>query len=218
MSLPGESGAAAEKADWRRRLLPRWRDLDPQVLAAAAARALDHLRCTDAWRRAALVFTYVNQPWEFPTRGLVEAAWAEGKRVAAPVTCPGGVMEAHAFMSWDDLAPAVFGILAPQADHCPRVPPEAIDLCVVPGLAFDRRGVRLGRGGGYYDRYLPRLRAAAVRVGWIPSQFLVDRLPLEPHDARVHLVVTEEGILWCGGSGNGSGGGSATGPDASGAP
>ena len=106
-------------------------------------------------------------------------------------------MEAHAFTAWDQLAPAVFGILTPDPQQCPQLDALVIDLCIVPGLAFDRRGVRLGRGGGYYDRYLPRLRADAVRVGWVPSQFLVDRLPVEPHDARVHLVITERGTTVC---------------------
>ncbi|HEX6988695.1 MAG TPA: 5-formyltetrahydrofolate cyclo-ligase [Bacillota bacterium] len=193
---PGqEPGAAASKRSWRRRLRPLWGAVDVDELALGAAAALAHLQQTEAWRGAAVVFTYVNQPREFPTRRLIEAAWAQDKRVAAPVTRPGGVMEAHVFSAWDQLAPAVFGILTPDAERCPRLDPSAIDLCIVPGLAFDRRGVRLGRGGGYYDRYLPRLRRDAVRVGWIPARFLVDELPVEPHDARVHLIATEQGIV-----------------------
>src|SRR5690606_2797566 len=167
---------------------------DPGDLAGRAAAALAHLERTEAWREAAVIFTYVNQPWEFPTRSLIEAAWVQGKRVAAPVTRPGGGMEAHAFTAWDQLAPAVYGILTPDPARCPRLDPHELDLCIVPGLAFDRRGVRLGRGGGYYDRYLPRLRAGAVRVGWIPERFVFDELPLEPHDARVDLLGTEQGI------------------------
>lgn len=194
-------GVAAAKDAWRRRLRPLWESLDAGDLAGRAAAALAHLEQTGAWREAAVVFTYVNQPWEFPTRSLIEAAWAQGKRVAAPVTGRGGGMEAHAFTAWDQLAPAVFGILTPDPQQCPQLDALVIDLCIVPGLAFDRRGVRLGRGGGYYDRYLPRLRADAVRVGWVPAGFVVDELPVEPHDARVHLVVTEQGAWTCAATG-----------------
>ena len=72
----------------------------------------------------------------------------------------------------------------------PVVSPGEIDLVLVPGLAFDRRGYRLGQGGGYYDRYLPQTKA--VTVALCRSCFLLDAVPREEHDAPVDLVLTEE--------------------------
>ena len=74
------------------------------------------------------------------------------------------------------------------------VPPGKIDLLLVPGLAFTRDGQRLGRGGGYYDRYLAGLPAGAVKLGVCFECQLVDRLPSEAHDQRVHAIVTENGF------------------------
>ena len=74
------------------------------------------------------------------------------------------------------------------------VDPEVVDIAVVPGLAFDPRGGRLGGGGGHYDRLLQRLPDRTVRIGVAFACQLVPRIPLEPHDEPVHLVVTEHNV------------------------
>lgn len=75
------------------------------------------------------------------------------------------------------------------------VPPEEIGLILVPGLAFTRSGLRLGRGGGFYDRYLARLPASAVRIGVCFDGQLRETLPEEAHDQRVNAVATESGLI-----------------------
>lgn len=94
----------------------------------------------------------------------------------------------------DDLAglrPGPFGILEP---HGPTVAPDQVDVVVLPGLAFDRRGGRLGMGGGFYDRLLPQLRDDCVRIGFGFACQVAVRVPLEEHDALVDLVVTEAAV------------------------
>jgi 5,10-methenyltetrahydrofolate synthetase len=76
----------------------------------------------------------------------------------------------------------------------PEVDPSVIDIALVPGLAFDRHGHRLGRGSGYFDRLLPKLAEGGLRVGVAPQAVVVDRLPTEPHDATVTHLATEGGI------------------------
>ncbi|WP_229784504.1 5-formyltetrahydrofolate cyclo-ligase [Deinococcus radiotolerans] len=83
-----------------------------------------------------------------------------------------------------------FGALQPPAD-APQVPLDVVDAILLPGLAFDRAGVRLGYGGGFYDRLLPAFRG--VTVGVIQHALLVPELPREPHDLPVHWLVTERG-------------------------
>lgn len=77
----------------------------------------------------------------------------------------------------------------------PEVEPWTIDMALVPGLAFDRSGHRIGRGAGYYDRLLPKLADDALRVGVAPQAVVVDELPTEPHDATMTHLVTEAGIM-----------------------
>lgn len=76
----------------------------------------------------------------------------------------------------------------------PEIDPSTIDMALVPGLAFDRNGHRLGRGSGYFDRLLPQLPERALRVGVAPQAVVVDRLPSEPHDVTMTHLVTELGI------------------------
>lgn len=84
-----------------------------------------------------------------------------------------------------------FGVLQPPA-HAPRVGLETVDAVLLPALAYDRRGVRLGYGGGFYDRLLPEFRGLTVGVVW--NTLIVDELPSESHDLRVGFLATETGV------------------------
>lgn len=96
---------------------------------------------------------------------------------------------------WDTSAcvPDVWGVPVPR-DHSP-IPPSAIRAVLVPGLAFDRQGHRLGRGAGVYDRFLATLPASTWRIGLVTAARLVDALPTERHDTPMHAIVTEDGCL-----------------------
>ena len=96
---------------------------------------------------------------------------------------------------WDTSGcdPDIWGVPVPR-DHAP-IPPSAIRAVLVPGLAFDRRGHRLGRGAGVYDRFLATLPASTWRIGLVTAARLVDALPTEGHDAPMHAIVTEDGCL-----------------------
>jgi 5-formyltetrahydrofolate cyclo-ligase len=96
------------------------------------------------------------------------------------------------YRSGDPVKPSSFGALEPAAGE--PVGPEEIDVVVVPGLAFDRRGHRVGYGGGFYDRFLGRLRPDALTVGICFSVQVVDEVPHGRGDRPVDLVVTEQGL------------------------
>ena len=94
----------------------------------------------------------------------------------------GGPLEVHRF-----------GFLQPHSS-APMVAPDEIDIALLPGLAFDLYGNRLGRGAGYFDRLLGFTREDAMRVGVVPADLVVDRLPVDPHDVPVEYLATEEGV------------------------
>jgi 5-formyltetrahydrofolate cyclo-ligase len=96
-----------------------------------------------------------------------------------------------------DLAPSRWGIPEPQPERCPLLDPAQIDLVLVPGVAFDRWGNRLGYGAGFYDRLFLRLLPSALRVACVHDALLVDRVPAEPHDVPVDLLITESMALVC---------------------
>ncbi len=96
-----------------------------------------------------------------------------------------------------DLAPSRWGIPEPQPERCPLVDPSQIDLVLVPGVAFDLRGNRLGYGAGFYDRLFQRLPPSALRVACLQDVLLLDRVPAEAHDVPVDLLLTESMALVC---------------------
>ena len=100
------------------------------------------------------------------------------------------------FTDFDSLVEGEYGILTPDLEKGEVIPPEELDLIIVPGIAFDTRGERLGKGGGFYDAYLARA-TKAKRIALAFSCQLVAKIPMEDHDVRVHKIITEQGIYNC---------------------
>ena len=144
------------------------------------------------------VLFYVATADETATAGLIEDALHRGKQVYAPLLgAQYGEMVAAAIKRPQDLVTGKYGLKMPPPDSATLAAGEAIDLIVVPGVAFDRTGNRLGMGAGYYDRFFSRTRHA-VRLGlaW-DCQITLD-LPREMHDVRMHYLLTEAGLIDCG--------------------
>lgn len=143
------------------------------------------------------VMLYAAIGEEIDLRPVAEALLARGVTVAYPVVLARGKeLEARAVNEFSELVPGAFGILEPAAG-CPPVPAHTLDAVIVPGLAFDREGYRVGYGGGYYDRFLPRLGPGACAIGAVYSALLCQRLPREPHDVPVDWIVTEAEAFAC---------------------
>ncbi len=135
-----------------------------------------------------------------PVRGEVGAValWFDARTLRVEVALPRcsqgtGEMTFHRVEAWPTEGGA-YGIPEPPTG-APRVAWEAIDAILVPGLAFDRAGHRLGYGAGYYDRALPRLRGDALRVGVCYGLQCVEEVPTAPHDVPVDLVVSDRFII-----------------------
>lgn len=146
---------------------------------------------------AGTVMFYVDVRDEVRTRHFFPQVRQQGKRIVVPY-CVGDRLGLFLLESIDELAAGTFGILEPKSELRQRrdraVEPEAIDLIVVPGVAFDRRGGRLGHGRGYYDRLLERVRPDTALVALAFACQLFAEVPLEPHDVTMDVVITEEAI------------------------
>jgi len=146
------------------------------------------------------VLFYVSFRSEVSTRQMLAEAWRAGKRVAVPY-CVAGRLELVAIEDPDDLAPGTLGILEPRPELRDnperRVDPNEPDLIVVPGLAFDRRGNRLGYGQGYYDKLLRLARPDASLVALAFECQLADAVPHLAHDVPVHKILTEQAAYDC---------------------
>src|SRR5690606_33026282 len=162
------------KRELRRRLRQAWDAYNGEALRAAGRAALRHLTALPEWTAAQIIFTFVSLPRELPTLAVIEAALKEKKWVAVPVITGPGTMDAHRITAPSALKPGPFGIPAPDPRTAAWTDPEAIDLVLVPGLAFDPAGRRLGRGGGYYDRFAARVSPRACLAGWVPAAFVLE--------------------------------------------
>ena len=185
----------ASKEQLRKRLLRQIRRQPQRVRLAKGRRIERKLHQLSLYRRARRVLCYVAFDGEVETRFLLKRMLAEGKRVAVPVPLAAGRMIAAEISDIDrDLGTAGrFGIPHPPHPWRP-IRRETLDLVIVPALAFDRQGHRLGRGRGYFDRFLARVPRRAARVGLAFGFQVVERLPRLSHDQPVDRVITESSI------------------------
>jgi 5-formyltetrahydrofolate cyclo-ligase len=183
---------AESKKALRARITAALAAMPAQDRAAASGRLGERLWAEPRFLKARSVFWYVSMPEEVDTRPLVRRCLAEGRSVSAARVVPGaGVIEARELKAWDgSFIAGPFGILEPDPAVTRVVAPSEIDCVIVPGLAFDREGYRLGRGKGYYDRFLSGLGPRAARIALAFEFQITDRVPREPHDQTVDLVLS----------------------------
>ena len=181
-----------EKKRLRRELRGRRRGLDDAERARANQRITEAVLGLPQWERARAVGLYHSLFEEVDTAGLIEAAWASGRRVALPLAPGLGLPLTFHWVERDTpLVRSSFDALEPAPDT-PRAALADLDLVIVPGLGFDRRGARLGQGGGYYDRTL-QAAVPAVLVAFACQE--LPEVPEDAHDRRLDVVVTEDGVV-----------------------
>ena len=184
-----------EKAQAREEIARRLSQLGPEARREASARIRQLLVELPEFQRAETVMLFVSLPDEVYTLAILVDAMGAGKTVVLPkVDKRRKVMDARVLRDVEeDLVPGVFGIPEPRESDV--VAPSEIDLIVVPGRAFDRLGNRVGRGGGYYDRYMAQPDFHAIRCGIGFAAQVLDEVPHDERDLPIHLLVTEEGVL-----------------------
>jgi 5-formyltetrahydrofolate cyclo-ligase len=164
-------------------------------LAAAAEATAARLLATEEVRRAATVAAYVSVGREPGTGLLLDALVAAGKRVIVPLLRPDDDLDWAAYTDAASLLSARRGLLEPAG---PALGVEAIataDAVIVPGLAVDRTGLRLGRGGGSYDRALARVPVGTFTCVVLNDEEVLDQVPADDHDRRVTAAVTPQRLL-----------------------
>lgn len=169
------------------------------VSASKAGHAITRrVTACDAWSNASTVALFSSLPDEIETEPLWVCAQRDLKKVAFPRMSSQSNLEFALVESPEDLVGGRYGILEPSAG-CPQVSLTESDLIIVPGLAFDRGGGRLGRGAGYYDRALARAGGSKGRprlcgVGFAVQ--LLDEVPMTLLDVRMDAIATEEELIW----------------------
>ncbi len=180
-----------QKKNLRKKLMAYRKSLTSNYLEEASRQILSHIVKSREYLLAGTIFIYVGQEDEVNTLLIIEDALAKGKRVAVPKIIGPGLMEACELEAIEDLYPHQFGILEPK-ECLYWVDPTTIDVAYIPCVAYTKDGHRLGHGGGYYDRFLPRGQFNRTLLAF--SVMEVETLPMEDFDERVHMILTEHGL------------------------
>lgn len=156
-----------------------------------------HLSMLPEWENAEKVFLYLSFGSEFSTQSLIESAWHDHKKVFIPTCLKDRQMAFTLYTPSTPLYDTKFGIkeVLPEAQNF--IPASEADFCLVPGLVFDHHGGRIGYGGGFYDRFLPKLSSECFSIAAAFSlQIQDDPLPLESFDYILSQLCNENGVLY----------------------
>lgn len=187
--------AAADKADLRKAVLERRASMTAQERASGSARIRRRLADLEEVAEARTIIGYAAFGAEADLDALLAELAAEGRGVFLPYVDASEIGIARVADLETDLAPGYRGVREPKGIGRRPANPERCEVALVPGVAFDASGGRLGYGGGHFDRLLSRLRPGTPVIGVGFAAQLVDSVPREPHDRPINMVVTEEEVM-----------------------
>jgi 5-formyltetrahydrofolate cyclo-ligase len=204
LKLSVHNSSVREKSQLRQALNIRLRNLSPEDVARKSAAITRQMLASDWWRAAEIIWAFCSMPKEVDTRAIIQAAFQSGKLVVVP-RIQQDDMFFHRISSLDandDFTLGVWGIREPREDLPILRPAELAphtSLIITPGLAFDRALRRLGRGKGYYDRFLAQIRQCRhIRtraIGVCLAEQLVDEVPVTPDDQSVDGIITDSDLI-----------------------
>ncbi|WP_122627183.1 5-formyltetrahydrofolate cyclo-ligase [Lucifera butyrica] len=185
------------KAQLRQELLKVRRSLESKDIERYSQLMGRHLFSWLDYQQANRVMIYLSTPDEPGTDDMIRHALQHGKTVCVPMMrAEYGLMDSAIIHDLADLQPGRLGIRSPKPERTTILAPAKIDLAIIPGVAFDIAGGRLGMGAGYYDRFLS-LAGQAVFLGMAWRFQIKPTLPQDTHDVKMHYLLTEDGILTC---------------------
>lgn len=145
-----------------------------------------------------IVLLYIEKPGEVHGRNIVDRAYHYSKIVVLPSFDPAN--RAMRMLKVDDptkdLKKGSRGILEPDPKKCNEVPIECIDIAIIPGIAYDEKGGRIGSGEGYYDRLIPELAVTTRKVALSLEDQIVPMVPMESHDRYVDIIISEKRVIY----------------------
>jgi 5-formyltetrahydrofolate cyclo-ligase len=189
---------AAHKSSLRKDILARRARLDSEAVRLESRRVAARVEGLEPFAAAHEALVYLGFRGEIDPTPLIESLWRRGARVLAPRCRPGedGLLDLACITCMEDLAPGRYGILEPHPETCPAIASFRPSVALIPAVAFDRKGGRLGFGQGYYDRLLAgEAFRETFLIGLAHDFQVVEDIPMDAWDRPVHAVVTAEEII-----------------------
>ncbi len=189
----------SQKADLRTLLLQRREGLSPEAVHQKSEAIRKQLFTLDEFRAAGLIHFFISMGREVETLPMIQEAISLKKRVVVPVVVPESMdLRLSELLKNSPLVPGPMGTLQPRPDQIRPINMSEIDLMLVPGVAFDRYGHRLGRGLGYFDRLLGQSFKKPVPIIALAYELqLIEHVPVTDHDKMVDKIITEDRVIDC---------------------
>ncbi|AWK50563.1 5-formyltetrahydrofolate cyclo-ligase [Clostridium beijerinckii] len=185
-----------DKKNLRKEILTKRKNIDSVEKEKMDQKILDEFYENKYYKEAKNIFIYISYDSEINTRGIINKALKDNKKIYVPRTeFKTRFMDAVEITSLDNLVESEYGILEPSMEE-PHIEPNELDLIVVPGVAFDRNGGRIGYGAGFYDRYFKRI--SDDRIKRVPKLALaydfqiLEKIPMNEKDVPVNYIITEK--------------------------
>jgi 5-formyltetrahydrofolate cyclo-ligase len=180
------------KTEWRKRIKQLLISMDENNRRMKSEKIAALLFKTEQWQKSRCIGITVSRNFELDTSLIIKKAWDEGKTVSVPKCYSADKkMEFREMKSNDDLENVYMDLYEPILEKTKLISKDQIDLLIVPGLIFDKKGYRIGYGGGYYDRFLQGYQGSTVSIAF---EFqTAEELPHEDFDIPVDKIMTENG-------------------------
>lgn len=187
------------KKEFRKKMLALRDAAAAEVRAESSKLICENLFKFPLFTESKTVMFFVSFRSEVETLPMIEGAIAAGMRVVVPVTQleNGTLLPSLLLNCEDDLVSGTYGVLEPKPEAVRPIDSLEIDMVMMPGAAFDRSGGRIGYGGGFYDRFIENLRPDVVLAALAFDFQVVDSVPTEAHDRKIHYVITDREIIDC---------------------
>jgi len=187
-----------KKQEIRNNIAKTLEDISDKEIAKKTKQVEDNLFEFANFLEAQIVLLYVNNKTEVASSNIIKRCFDFNKVVILPAfnikTYKMKLMKVDDLDN--DLTTGPRGILEPDINRCKIVPVDCIDLAIIPGVAFDEKGGRIGTGEGYYDRFIPKLSVTTRKVALALECQIIQQVPVESHDKHVDIIITDERIIY----------------------
>lgn len=187
-----------KKQEIRTSMAARMAALAPDQMAARTKAIEDRLFEFANFLEARIALLYTPLPGEVPTAEIIRRSYLYNKIIVLPTFDP--VRHRMTLLKVDDVDRDLMrgsrGNLEPDPARCKAVPLDCLDIAIIPGLAMDEKGARIGSGQGYYDRIIPDLPITTRKVGLIFEDQILPAIPMESHDKHIDIVITEDRVIY----------------------
>ena len=180
------------KSELRKMIVKSLEDLTPEYKENADAKITENILSMPEYENAGTVFCFVGTEDEINTEELIDRMLADNKKVCVPLCTDNGIMVAKHINSRESLSEGKYGIMEPSESSA-TIAPDDIDFAIIPCVTCNKRGQRLGHGGGYYDRYFENLDIPCALI--CREETMTLAIPTGGHDLKFKTVVSERGIF-----------------------